>query len=120
MPVLYKNPNPMKKYTEITREEFELLKTFHRKTEWTTDEMNTVVNLNRTYVNPRTPGCLTCSGSFRDTLTQLRSFYLHYKDEIEKNLQQKMIDDAVESGATVKYQGKVIKKKKEDGESTKE
>lgn len=105
----------MKKYTDITPEEYEHLKRIHRQTEWTNDEMMAVVNLNKAYVNPRTPGCLTCSGSFRDTLNELRSFYLHYKEQIEENLKKKTSEVTVDYTDITK-----TNKKKKDGGTTKE
>lgn len=87
MPILYQNkPNIMKNWTEITKEEFEYLKKIKTQYEWTNNDMMGVVNFSKTYVNPRTPSCLSCSGNFRETLNSVREYYLLHKDEIEQNL----------------------------------
>ena len=73
----------MKDWKELTKEEFELLKEYKTKTDFDKNSMMSVVNLTRQYVDPRVPDCLSCSGSFRDTINKLRSFYLLHKDEWE-------------------------------------
>lgn len=95
MPILYQNnSNPykkiqMKNWTEITREEFEQMTQFKKQYEWNKDDMAAVVNLTRLYVNQHAPSCLSCGSQFSETLTQLRSFYLEYKDKMEQILKEK-------------------------------
>jgi hypothetical protein len=87
--IIYKNPHPMKTVKDITQEEFDLFVKYKAQYEWTNNDMMGVVNLSRMYVNPRTPSCLSCSNSFRETLNTLRSFYLNNKDEMERILLEK-------------------------------
>jgi len=94
MPLAFTNYNPntkpnMEPYTSVTREEFNNMIKWHRQTEYTNDELMALVNMNRKYVNPRTPTCLSCRGNLRETKNQLMSFYLEHKEQIELNLAEK-------------------------------
>ena len=86
--ILYKNPNPirMKKSSEVTREELTFLQYIKENISFNQDEMMGIVNFSRLYINPHTPNCLNCQGTFMDTLGWVRSFYLQYKDEIDARL----------------------------------
>jgi len=91
MGILYKNPNPirMKTVSEITQEDYDQFVSFIGKTDWTTNEMNSVVSISRLYVNPRTPSCLTCSSYFRESLNNVRAFFLNNRAEMELILSNK-------------------------------
>ena len=91
MPIMYQNNNPiqklkMEKHTSVTQEEFDQMSKWHRQTNFTTDEMMGMVNLNRKYVNVHTPNCMSCHNNLRTTKNELMSFYLLHKDEIELRL----------------------------------
>lgn len=74
----------MRTWKEITREEFDRMTEYKTRYEWDNNKMADVVNLSRAFVNPHTPTCLTCHSSFRETINNLRSWYLQYKDQIEQ------------------------------------
>jgi hypothetical protein len=81
--VFNKEKRIMKKWTEVTQEEYEQLKDIKSRIDWNKDQMAGVVNISLQYINPATPSCLSCSHSFRETLNNVRSFYLLHKDEWE-------------------------------------
>jgi hypothetical protein len=74
------------KHTDVTPEEFQLMKVHHRKFEYTPADQLEVFNLVRKYVNPHIQYCLSCDNSLREVKDALNAFYLRYTDEIELRL----------------------------------
>jgi len=74
----------MEKYTEITKEEYLLMKKYHRQFAFSKDEAMDIVNMNRKYVNPNTPSCMSCHSNLRTAKNELMTFYLAHQTYFEE------------------------------------
>ena len=73
----------MEKYTEVTKEEYNFLKRIKRQYEFDPNDLATMVNFSRKYINRQTPHCISCSGSIRETKNNVASYYLMHQDYFE-------------------------------------
>ena len=96
----------MEKYTEVTKEEFEFLKKIKRQYEFDPNELATMVNFARRYINTHTPHCISCSGSIRETKNSVNAFY---------NMHEQYFIEKFELGVTIVYPTK-MEKSEEDAE----
>jgi hypothetical protein len=92
----------MKDWKELTHEEFNQLKDIKARLDWTKDSMMGVVNISKQYINQATPDCLSCSGNFRETLNNVRSFYLLHKDEWELKFEAAQVAEQMHKPKTKK------------------
>lgn len=83
-------PNNMEPLTSITQQQYDNLKRYHKAISYNQDELADMVNINRLFVNPLTPSCLSCQGSMRKTKGELMSWFLENEAAILKNLEPKV------------------------------
>lgn len=93
--IFNKEKKTMKNWKELTQEEYEQLKDIKTRIDWDKDKMMGVVNISLQYINPATPSCLSCSSSFRETLNNVRSFYLLHKDEWELQFEAQKVAEEI-------------------------
>lgn len=74
-------------FKDVTQEEYDTILRWKGQISYTQDELMGMVNMNRKYVNPRTPSCLSCQGSMRTTKGELMSWFIFNQDNIKLNLQ---------------------------------
>jgi hypothetical protein len=59
------------------------------KAEYNQAELNDLLNIIRTYINPNPPSCMGCGDGFRKVKMMLAEWVMAYRDKIETILQEK-------------------------------
>lgn len=122
MPVLYKSNlnNNMKTWKEATIEDLREMARLREcaKNGYTNNDLASLTNMVRLFVNRNAPACLTCHNAVAENKNELNSFYLEYKDKIKQNLEEQMLNTAIKFDE-VELANKQVIEYKEDGEKSK-
>ena len=84
--------------TEITRTDYNRMLEHKKQAYYDMNQANDLMNLIRTYINPRQGGCFTCGNAFREAKTCMNEWLMANKEKIESILIQneKPKEDKVE------------------------
>lgn len=115
--IIYENKtiSTMTKHTEVTQEEFDTMKRFRLQSGFTNEELNTMVNLVRKYINPHVAGCQACNNQMAQTKHLLNEFFMNNKEAMEKRLENERtplhIEETLQDEKACDEVVEVIKKK---------
>lgn len=113
--IIYQNKNTMTKHTEVTQEEFDTMKRFRLQSGFNQEELSTMVNLVRKYINPHVAGCQACNNQMAQTKSLLNEFYMNNKEVMEKRLENERtplhIEETLQDEKACDEVVQVIKKK---------
>ena len=87
MPIIYKNNNKdMKTINEMSQAEaieYIRIKNISPYTGYRTEELNTMVQFVKEYVDPKQAGCASCGSTITEAKNKFVRFYLDNKDVME-------------------------------------